>query len=53
MYVRMNIDLSVQTSLCCPKHYRAMPGGEADLFKKHHNGKFRIKIAFRVADGLY
>jgi hypothetical protein len=30
----MNIALSVQMSLCCPKLYGAASGGEADLLKK-------------------
>jgi hypothetical protein len=30
----MNIALSVHTTLCCPKHYGAVSGGEATHFKK-------------------
>jgi hypothetical protein len=31
---RMNIALPTHTTLCCPKHYGAVSGGQADLFKK-------------------
>jgi hypothetical protein len=31
---RMYIALPIQTTLCCPKHYGAVSGGEAAHFKK-------------------
>ncbi|MDR3011913.1 MAG: hypothetical protein LBU70_01720 [Chitinispirillales bacterium] len=49
---RMNIALPIQTTLCCPKHYGAVSGGEAThfkkkVFKKHPNEKFGLKKGFK------
>jgi hypothetical protein len=39
----MNIALSIQTSLCCPKHYGAVSGGEATQYKKKIKKKGFLK----------
>jgi hypothetical protein len=51
--LRMNIALSVQTSLCCPKHYRVMAKGQADLFKKIAFKKgFKLDLSLNGKFGL-
>jgi hypothetical protein len=44
----MNIAPSTQTTLCCPKHYGAVSGGEATHFKKKgfKKGFFKKTVKF-------